>query len=285
MEPPEKFKEYFARGDVTEDEVKADLRSQGYVISREQEEVVMDITDEIKVVGHIDGVRSDYASSVPTQHKVLEVKRMADAYWQTVKRFGLHNTPGLVEKYLWQMSAYMHATGLEGVFVFRNGDTGEDLIFDLETPPYERNAVVARVLVVEGRARSFGTLDDLQACDSKDYPCPFYYTHLEDDREELDGDEAELLVGVALTYTDAKRREQEAKDEAKRAREELVSILGERNRVSAGRVRVTTFTQQRKRFDRKRAESDGLDLSKYDTTQPVDNIRVTVREDGIDVDQ
>lgn len=276
---PGKFLEYFARGDATEIEVKTDLRAKGWEIGNEQDEVTLDITDEIKVVGHIDGTCIDWVlhEGKPFE-RLLEVKRMAQAYWQVVKDGGWY-VDGLMEKYRWQISCYMLATGLEVVLVCRNGDTGEDHFLYAEEPFYTLNDIKARVLVVEGRARSFGTLDDLQGCDSADYPCPFYYTH-PTDREELDGDEAEEVEGLGIAYQAARERERESKAAAEVLRDELRDLLGDRGKVVAGRVRVTKYDSSRTRLDKDAAKRDGIDLSKYESRSPSSTtVRVTVREE------
>lgn len=272
MSPPERYVEYFARGDVTEAEVKADLRAKGWTVEREQLEVVLDITDEIKVVGHIDG-QTVIELGKPT--RLLEIKRMNDTYWTVVKDGGWY-VDGLMEKYRWQISAYMHATGLEVVLVARNGDTGEDLFLYAEEPFYTLNDIKARVIVVEGRARSFTTLDF--PCDQADYPCPFYYTHA-NDREDASAEEAEEIEAVGIAYSLAKQRERSAKDSADVCRDRLGVLLGTRNKINAGRVRVTRFSQTRTKLDKKSAEADGVDLSKYESTSKSTVVRVTVREE------
>lgn len=283
-DPPPKYAEYFARGDVTEEEVKTDLRAARWMVSREQEEVVLNITDEIKVVGHIDGAlqRDDMGLGPQlTKERLLEVKRMNDAYWNVVREGGFY-VDGLMEKYRWQQSAYMLATGLELTMICRNGDTGEDHYLYAETPFYTHNDIAARVLVVEGRARSFTTLDF--PCDQADYPCPFYYTHA-NDREELDGEEAEAIEGLGIAYQIARGRERDAKAAAELVRDDLRKLLGTRDRIVAGRVKVTTYDTTRTKLDKKAAIADGIDLSKYESTSTSTTVRVTVREEIENADE
>lgn len=295
MEPPEVYKGYFARGEETEKEALVKLAGDGWMLARFQEEVVMHVTEEIKVVGHVDATgidtnELDGHGSVPILGRVVEIKRMNDAYWNLVKNNGIYGVKGLMEKYLWQISVYMIALNMEAVFVFVNGDTGEYQYFYLETPPHEPNEIIARVLVIEGRARSFGTLADLGACDSADYPCPFYYTHSEEDkREALDGEEAERLEGLGVSYQIARDRAKAADDDSKRIRREIESLMGDRRKVSSGSVRVTRYDTTRKSLDRKRLAADGIDLSQYESERTYPAVRVTVNEeretDGNEVDQ
>lgn len=274
--PPDKYLEYFARGDATEVEVKADLRAAGHIIDREQEEVVVDITDEIKIVGHIDGtiIRSEQVP-LPSSQRLLEVKRMNNTYWNIVKDGGFY-VDGLMEKYRWQMSPYMHGTGLELTMVCRNGDTGEDLYLYAEEPFYTMNDLRARVIVIEGRVRSFTTLDF--PCDQADYPCPVYYTHA-DDREDADADEAEEIEAAGIAYSLAKQAERDAKDAAGRCRDKIKELVSGRKRLNAGRVRVTTYATRRTTVDREMARADGVDLSKYESTKSTPALRITVREE------
>lgn len=277
--PPPKFVEYFARGDTTEVEVKRDLERDGWRIEREQDEVTVDVTDEIKVVGHLDGVIWTGMEAI-AKHRVLEIKRMADPYWRVVKDGGWY-VDGLMEKYRWQISAYMIATGLEVVLVCRNGDTGEDLYLYAEEPFHPINDIKARVLSVEGRARSFATLDDVGQCDSADFPCPFYYTHLDEGREDA-AEDTDLLEGLGIAFSLAQGRERAAKDEVKRIRDEISAVVGDRLKVNAGRVKITKFVSRRTSLDRRRIERDGIDLSEYESTKEYDGVRITVGDDDRD---
>lgn len=275
--PPDRFLEYFARGDQTETDVKRDMKESAWLIFDEQEEVVLDITDEIKVVGHIDGKANDTRRvGEAGTTRLLEIKRMNDTYWNIVKDGGWY-VDGLMEKYRWQISAYMHATGLEVMLVCRNGDTDEDLYLYAEEPFYSLNDIAARVLVVEGRARSFSTLDGVGECDSADYPCPFFYTHL-DEREDA-GEQSEEIEGLGIAYKIAKQREREAKESADVCRERLGVLLGDRDKLRAGRVQVTRFDQSRTRLDKRAAKADGIDLTPYETKSVTQAMRITVGED------
>lgn len=285
MEPPEKYQGYFARGEAAEEDIKFALTDAGWVIDDEQMEVVLDVTDEIKVVGHIDGTMHGFLG----QKRILEAKRMNDAYFRLVQQQGFYIPSGLMVKYRWQLSAYMLATGMEASLVIMNGDTGEFLQFDIETPPHGRTEIVARVLVIEGRARSFATLDSLDACDSADYPCPFYYTHpQEDERERLDGYEAEQLEALGIAYRNARERSKRADEDAKSLRREIEVLMGDRGKVSGGSVRVTRYDTTRKSLDKKRLAADGIDLSQYESERTYPSLRVTVKnegeEDGNEVD-
>lgn len=281
--PTQKWLDIFARGDVTEEEVKTHLRAEKWwYITREQEEVTLQITDEIAVVGHIDGVGVD-GTSQPIA-RLLEIKRMNDAYWKVVRDGGWY-VDGLMEKYRWQISAYMLALDMEAVLVCRNGDTGEDHYLYAETPFYTKNDIAARVLVVEGRARSFTTLDALGECDRLDYPCPFYYTHLENEREDA-GEDAEAIEALGIAYRQAREREQRSKDEATRCRDDIGRLLGNRERVAAGRIKVTRYTSKRSKLDKARAKRDGIDLSEYESTTESTAIRITVvEEENADKDE
>lgn len=286
LEPPPKFMEYFARGDATEIEVKESLRAdRQWMIEREQEEVTLQISNEIAVVGHLDGVSIDWPNDpgthTPLPERVLEIKRMNNTYWNVVKAGGWY-VDGLMEKYRWQLSVYMLATGLEAVLVARNGDTGEDLFLYAEQPFHAYNDIAARVLVIEGRARSFGTLEDLGECDRADYPCPFYYTHTEEEkRDALEGDEAEELEGLGVAYQSAKQRESEAKAAGESLRSSIGSLLGERDKVSAGRVRVTRYAGKRTSLDKDQMRRDGIDVDKYESVKfNKPTVRITVADES-----
>lgn len=265
---PEKYVEYFARGEATEVEVKEALLNRGWTIEREQEEVRLPISGEIVVVGHIDGVAITMGELNALNpegnilYRVLEVKRMNDAYWNVVKNGGWY-VDGLMEKYRWQVSVYMLSLGMECVLVCRNGDTGEDHYLYAEEPFHSLNEIAARVLVVEGRARSFSTVADLPPCDRNDYPCPFYQLHSGEDKDTLDGSEAEELEGIGVAYADAKARESRAKADGEVLRERAGRLLGKRSKARAGLVSVSKFTGSRTVLDEDAMRADGIDVEKY----------------------
>lgn len=284
--PGEKMQAVFDRGSDTEVVVLAELESLGYVIDGMQDEVIVEINDDVCVMGHTDGLISHTELWGTTRRKVLEIKRMNDAYWRVVKEGGWH-VDGLMSKYRWQVSSYMVATGNECAFVAKNGETGELLWLFAEEPFYTREQLRARVMQVEAMARGFTVAGDYE-CDNDDYPCPFFYTHTTKKADEgvevLNGEEAERVEALATKYADAKRRERDAKAEAKRLGSEIRGVLGSREKIAAGVARVTSYTGTSTRFNWGGARDDGIDVDKYRSVSSYDALRVTIDEIAGDSD-
>lgn len=266
---PEKFGEYFARGNEIEEIVLMELAASGWFLGETQEEVQLLLiggNPATVVRGHIDATGTG-----PDGYKrLVEIKATNSAYFKELEAKGF-GTPGLMQKYLWQTSVYMTALELEGVLVFRNWEDDNPLTntayFYMEKPHYTRLQLMERVMQVEK-----WVADDTVPveCNVYEYPCPFYYLHPPEDREEVDAEEAEEIGRLAEEYdrlgkkigSDTKRRKDVATG--------LLERLGERDRIEATGYRVTRYVGSHKELDRTQFTVDypTIDIDSYFRSVP-----------------
>lgn len=183
IEPDEASFTRMAEGQLHEDDVVARLRTDGYEVTRQQELVTIHSTDTYlarfagieqfaykwMVQGHLDGVLTGDPFT-PTGPKVLEIKSMGKDAFRLFKAQGWE-APGLVQKYKWQLSVYMLATGLEALLIAKSRDSGELLRMPVEMPFYDLTDVTARVAYIEDHVARGQLPDDCP----HDFFCPFKY--------------------------------------------------------------------------------------------------------------
>lgn len=174
MDPPESMGQVFAEGNLHETAVIDWLKGRAFRVQDVQLETVIHCPLNCLIIGHIDGVVEWSVRSGATCRAVLEVKSMSDAAFKefSTKRWA---TSGLIQKYKWQLSAYMVALGLPGMVVVKNRNNGQHLIVEVPEPFYDSSQLVARVVSLEIQARKGLP----ESCDNPSYPCPFYYLHEE----------------------------------------------------------------------------------------------------------
>lgn len=277
-----------AEGELHEQDVVARLTAEGLTVTRQQEGVgllsfdpdtwatFVNQSDDLTnlgtatsiVFGHLDGVVNGDPFT-PSGPRVLEVKSMSqDAFKQFQAKGWYGDWPegSLPDRYRWQLSIYMLATGLEALLVCKNRNSGEIAKHGIEQPYYSLDQITERVAYIEDHV-SRGTLPDecprSWFCDHK-YLCKSRMNE-EGDRElgsrspdEL-GSEADESSVVAIgradgSYSlptdvvlvaDAQRYAGLSAEikvlEAERAvvREALTAGLAGRKSVVAGQYRVT----------------------------------------------
>lgn len=142
-------------GQLHEDDVVAQLRADGCIVERQQEEVnlrfpglasrAVSSVSSAWVQGHLDGV---VTLDLNPESRVLEVKSMGDSTFKQFKAKGW-NAGGLIDRYKWQISVYMLATGLEAYLVAKNRNSGELLRHGIELPFHSLEEITARVAYIE----------------------------------------------------------------------------------------------------------------------------------------
>ncbi len=178
VDVPEFIQRAYAEGNRIEPLAIEKLREMGWQIRTAQNEVnangdyqievELEVIPEVaKVVGHLDGVLKQLGEAT----SVVEIKMMANQSWRTFKRYGW-DSPGLVQKYKWQASAYMLASGLAHVMVAWNKDT-EELHIVEQLEPFYSIADIANKLAQAEDFIARGVVPD--GCE--DFPCPYYYLH------------------------------------------------------------------------------------------------------------
>lgn len=283
MRPPGKFVTIFEGGHEWERAVKDHLASRGFAVydtligydthsgadGQEGISVVLKVSDSIRVLGHLDGVIWDQENE--SVRRVLEVKSMAHDSYEAFVRLGWE-MGGLMEKYKWQVSVYMLATGMELqlVGVDKTSDPANPIYHSLyaELPPYSLVDVMTRVLEAEAYM-------DLPACDAASYPCPFFYLGCDDDAEDSDA-VLDALVETAVAQTQIAKLEA-AKD--KELRQQLMDTMGTRKKVRTDAATVSTQTSTRTVTDWDKMREDGIDVAKYQSKEDGSKyVRLTPRK-------
>lgn len=242
-------------GQLHEDDVVATLTAEGHTITRQQEEVNLGLSSSTVeqatfnrevagsnpaggtlVQGHIDGVvrLPDVLGD-----KVLEVKSMSHDVWKEFQAKGWEAS-GLVQKYQWQLSAYMLATGLEGYLVAKNRNTGQLLRFGVETPFHSLEEITERVAYIHDHVTS-GVLPE--GC-PHDFFCQHKYLcerKAEESPPEVLHDP--VLEGLLADYTTAQAQETTAKNRKKELREVLDGRIRQLNKASIGEFDVAWVTR------------------------------------------
>lgn len=255
----------FDRGNRIEDEVMAKMVG----ITERQQEIYLDITNKLKVVGHIDGYHR-------LSDTVIEVKSQRKEPWDLFKAYRWN--AGLFPKYKWQVSCYMHAyqapLRLIRVLVDENGEQVEEDHSFVDEPFYSIAEIRARMLRVEATAATGVLAAECQPT----FPCPYFYLHDEIDRELIDD---EAVDALAHEYEDARADEKAAggrKDAVRRALREAVEQ--DRYRTTSG-IRVTFYTSKNPpRLDREILdpflEKHGRKFEDFTTQGESERLRVTL---------
>lgn len=269
---------FFEAGNKAEDDWFAAAAKTGRTFTGQQMEVTLQLTGNIAVVGHIDGLeigkdrRGDWT---------IEVKSMSGNEWAKVNWQNVWAHPGLVQKYKWQMSVYILAReGRPLNAVFYNRDTGETKEFLVKEPWYTVDDVRARVLAIEVAARE---ADLPQLCDIPSYPCPYFYLHEDQLPEELVGPELQALAGQ---YYDAQQKEKVAKAVKDQTKLSLMKNLGV-GKYESGEWKVTVYEARNPpSYDMGKMAEDGVDVLKYQKITTSTRLRITRKEmgDGTDAD-
>jgi len=238
------------------------------VIEREgavesQQEVVLDVIGGVQVVGHIDGLLDPY---------VVEVKSMGKDAFDTWKT-SLWDTPGLVQRYKWQVSVYMLALDRQLKFIVKCRDTGELSTMYVEAPFYSKQDVLKRIVEIEKWVRR-GELPD--ECSSVMFPCPYYYLEAQ---QSLEVTEDGVIDELAKMYSESQVAVKTAERRKVEARKALDTALAGRERVVTAMSKVTYYEVSTKKIDWVKMAEDGIDVKKYEVPTIGKRLRVTVREE------
>lgn len=231
--PPAWLQEKFDEGTALEPQVLAELESFGWTLATTQPEVnsegdhQLEVTLEVipgvaTVRGHLDATGIE-ADGFPT--RVVEVKSMAEKSFRECSQLAW-NTPGLIQRYKWQLSAYMLATGLQGVLVVCS--KGEDGLKNLlymyaDEPFYSISDIANKLSQAEAHIRD-GVIPE--GC--TDYPCPYFYLHeVKEEPEPADSQ----LDGLMNAWLEANRKAKIYKGEADALREMIVEYVGQEGKA------------------------------------------------------
>ena len=250
--PPEWMQEKFDEGNRIEPLAIEKLRARGWMINVAQDhpnalgdtqiEVELEvIPDKVKVVGHLDGIalKADHLS---IKSSIVEIKRMYAKGWEQFNDRGW-DTPGLIQKYKWQASAYMLATGLPHIMVAWNADT-EELTFKVVTEPFYSISDIALKLRDAEWHISMNTIPD--GCN--DFPCPYYFLHEEKDKKEVVDADDELET-ILSAWHEADKRAKIYEGEKNALRKQIIELVGSGDLTapvikSRDGVKVETYWQE-----------------------------------------
>lgn len=221
--PPEFLQNAFDEGNRLEPIALDYLRSLGWEISDEQLEVEVEIIpDAVKVVGHLDGIGRCATTMIP--QSVVEIKTMAHKSFMDWANNGWDSQSPLIEKYKWQQSAYVLATGLPHAMVGwdKGAEEGDPhTMTHLTTEPFYTISDIATKLAKAEEFIEKGLVPD--GCN--DWPCFFYYLHPpKDEVAKVEDGELEGLLQSWLTWDRAEKQAKKAKDEH---RERILALTGD----------------------------------------------------------
>lgn len=243
-------------GNIHEPHILRALEKEGWEFITTQEELELPIAGgRIIIRGHSDG-RARHASS-RLGERTVEAKAMGHNVWAKWKKYSWSE----FRRYAWQVSHYMHATGLPAVFAAKNRDTGEvDVTLWDEAP--------ISLAEMKLRAIKIAAATELPECDPVQFPCNRFFIHtgsvyeidpitgLEVKRggarpapEEVPEQFTAAFEELARAYEEA--REECARAEAKRKEvsNSLLSLLGQ---LSLQRGKTSTWSATEvKRTDRR----------------------------------
>lgn len=244
------------------------LDEQGYEILDRQREVNIPILPGVEIVGHLDASTYDNKDSY-----VVEVKSMSPDAFKAWKK-NKWDSKGLVERYKWQVSCYLHGMGdpYKLMFVVKNRSSGEMEIEIVDDPFYTLDEIMGRVLEIEKWVRR-GELPD--ECSVSMMPCPFYY--LEQQRS-LELMEDAVLDDLVEMYEEAKVAVKAADERVKAAREAIRESMGDREKVETEKSKVTLYQFKRRNLDVEKMKEAGINVDEYWVDKLFPGVRVTVKE-------
>lgn len=263
----EKKMENMAReGALHEGAVLRRLEEEGYEVQDRQREVWLEVLPSVQILGHLDATTYDKDNNY-----IIEVKSMAPDLFREYKEKSWA-MPGFMQKYLWQVSCYMHAMpGYVCMFVVKNRSSGEMRVEPVVEPFYTMDQVMARVLEIEKWVRR-GELPD--ECSVSQWPCPYYYL---EQQKTLEIMEDAVLDDLCEMLEEARVAEKAAKERVKVARMTIDESLGERDRVETEKNKVTRYDIKRKMLDVEKMKGDGVEVDKYYRETLSKGVRVTVK--------
>lgn len=260
---PEKMQAIFDRGNEHEELCVDAMRAAGYTITHQQHETII-VWGANQIVGHLDGV-----VTIDDSHpSVLEIKSPgAWQKFQTAHRTGDWSDP-LAHRYAWQISVYMLAMGMEATIACLTDD-GDLRTFGIETPPFDEQAVYARIdTIINGAVNRLLPKD----CTQNDYPCPVAYLH-----EAPDVEDDTILDELVFRYEQAAADEKLAKGRKDDLKADIEAHMAGRLKVETASVKVTVYEQAGPaRWNEEKMLADGIDPSDYRTVgKPSRRIKIT----------
>lgn len=268
---PERMDAIYERGNVHEEACISAMNLDGWhflppgtqgLPEDEGQHYITLAVDNATITGHLDGL--GYGLN-PDKLVTIELKspQSYDMFYRAYKTNDYTNM--LANRYAWQTSIYMVATGLECVVACWDEERGVRY-FVIEVPIHDLSEIANRVTAIE----TLVAAGDLGTCTSNDYPCPFVYLHEPEQRSTVDDP---ALIEAAIAYTDAKERAKLAETQAKGYSTVLQHGLA-LGRFDVGPCNVTIFETSRTTLDKDAMLADGIDVTKYEKKSKSRSLRV-----------
>lgn len=169
-EPEGRILRLFQLGNLIEDQVIADLRACGFMVSQQQREVVFSQGEE-RLIGHIDGVIEGLVEAPVTPH-LFECKSASKKKFEELQKLGSYRKWN--EVYYWQVQFYMLGLKLKraAAFVYCKDDSR----LYMERIEIDREATIDRLRSIFEAIESEAEPERL--CPRADHYaakwCPFY---------------------------------------------------------------------------------------------------------------
>ena len=268
--PPESMMRRFEDGHLHEPAILNHLRKMGWTIDEAQKELVVSVSDQIRIVGHIDGL-----GEKDGLHAVVECKALSDSGYKKWVKEGFEGFP----RYSMQISVYMNALKLPAVFAVKNKNSGEVDVQFVEAPPF----LLAKLKAKAIRVVKVSHTDKTPACPKVyDYPCPYFHLHEGRDEGKARADDADLgdeLNDLCDRYLNAKASEKNYKEMAEQYRARLLEEIGEIDggRTSLYEIKRTVSSSRRLNTGKLRAAFP--DLSQFEEVSESTRLDVKPRGD------
>ena len=292
--PPPKFlAEAFTFGQEHEAPVIANWLEQhpDWELVSAQDVIEYRVARNIIIRGHTDGRIKNLETG---EERVLEVKTLGTSLFKAWRRGKLYNQ---LPSYGYQAKLYLSATGLHTMqYVVLDKATflsaGRYDVYD-ETITADSLFLPDVQPILDKLERAYkaaraGTLPDDLVCSTSKL-CPVSYLHdavgfgdsgsPTDGFITVDGERGRQLGEALKEYRDAKDQEKELSDRLSVLREQIVELMADDEKVSAGGYRVTMVNQERKSIDKQKLAAAGL-LEEYETSFPISYPRVTKEKVG-----
>ena len=280
--------ERFAAGTALEESVVELMRAEGWAVWGQQETVTLMLTGKVGMRGHIDGRAAMPPVGVDSQQYVAEVKTQSEGEWENFERNGWES--GFFPRYAWQVSVYMHATGLplmlvRGMRSKDNKSIEKIAISFIDEPFYTVAEIRAKILPIEIAALKGELPTD---CSARLFPCPVPYLCNEPDREQLEGEQDAIVEAAAKTYEAACKEESLAKKRKDDAKSALLGLLQKGSKiVTMSGIKVTRFSRRNPaRLPEEGLRAGlaffhGLNLDDYKVATESEQIKVTMPNEEV----
>lgn len=271
--PPEHMLRRFEDGHLHEPAILEHLRKQGWAIdvAASQQEIRVVVSDQIVIVGHVDGV-----AQKDGVHAVVEAKALSDSGYKKWVKEGFAGFP----KYAMQISVYMNALQMPALYAVKNKNSGEVDVQVVEAPPFLLAKLKAKAMRVVKVSHTEKTPDCPKVFD---FPCPFFQLHPErgghvvpvDDPTELRDELNDLCTG----YIEAKGNEARWKELAEEKRARLIEEMGEARESATSLFTLEKTVVRTRRLDTKKLKGAFPDLSQFEVESESTRLTVKPRTD------